>query len=89
MQPGEGRLRPAEAASFAIGSGEFVAECAEVGQQGGKLAPDRLRVLDYCRMGPSDGDRRTADAWMPFFTRDALPDQDLADVAAMIDGQKW
>jgi mono/diheme cytochrome c family protein len=55
----------------------------------GSLAPDRLRVMDYCRMGPSEGDRRTADAWMPFFTRDALPDQDLADVAAMIDGQKW
>ena len=27
--------------------------------------------------------------WMPFFTRDALPDQDLADVAAMVEGQKW
>jgi mono/diheme cytochrome c family protein len=55
----------------------------------GATAPDRLRVMDYCRMGPSPGDRATADAWMPFFTPDALPDQDLADVAAMVDGQKW
>ena len=55
----------------------------------GSLAPDRLRVMDYCRMGPSPGDRASADCWMPFFTRDVLPDQDLADVAAMVEGGKW
>jgi len=54
-----------------------------------KLAPDRRRVIDYVRSGPRPTDRRTADAWMPFFTPDVLPDQDLADVAEMIDGGKW
>jgi mono/diheme cytochrome c family protein len=55
----------------------------------GEQAPDRLRVLDYVRSGPRPSDRKTADSWMPSFTADALPDQDLADVAALIDGGKW
>ena len=55
----------------------------------GDLAPDRLRVLDYVRSGPTKSDRATADAWMPPFTPDSLPDQDLADVAEVIDGGKW
>ncbi len=55
----------------------------------GEDAPDRLRVLDYVRSGPRPSDRKTADAWMPSFTADALPDQDLADVAALIGGGKW
>jgi mono/diheme cytochrome c family protein len=55
----------------------------------GDLAPDALRVIDYCRSGPTKSDRATADAWMPFFAPDSLPDQDLADVAALIDGGEW
>ncbi len=55
----------------------------------GKLAPDRRRVIAYVRGGPGPTDRRTADAWMPFFTPDVLPDQDLADLAELIDGGAW
>jgi len=55
----------------------------------GKLAPDRRRVIDYVRSGPRPTDRRTADAWMPVFTPDVLPDQDLADLAELVDGGKW
>ena len=55
----------------------------------GKTAPDRRRVIDYVRGGPRPSDRKTADAWMPFFTPDTLPDQDLADLAALIDGGAW
>ncbi len=55
----------------------------------GDEAPDRLRVIDYVRSGPRPSDRKTADAWMPSFTADSLPDQDLADVAALVDGGKW
>jgi mono/diheme cytochrome c family protein len=55
----------------------------------GDLAPDRFRVMDYVRSGPRPSDRRTADAWMPAFSPDVLPDQDLADVAALIDGGQW
>jgi mono/diheme cytochrome c family protein len=51
--------------------------------------PDRFQVIEYVRTGPSPAGRKAADAWMPFFTPDALPDQDLADVAALIDGRKW
>jgi mono/diheme cytochrome c family protein len=55
----------------------------------GGNAPDRFRVVDYCRNGPTRTDRESMDAWMPFFTPDALPDQDLADLAALIDGGEW
>ena len=55
----------------------------------GDLAPDRFRVLSYVRRGPNESERKTGDAWMPFFTPDTLPDQDLADVAELIDGGKW
>ena len=55
----------------------------------GATSPDRLRVIDYVRAGPTKSERDTADAWMPLFTPDVLPDQDLADVAELIDGQKW
>jgi mono/diheme cytochrome c family protein len=55
----------------------------------GPTAPDRFRVLDYVRSGPRASDVKTAGAWMPFFTPDALPDQDLADVAALVDEGKW
>jgi hypothetical protein len=46
-------------------------------------------VIDYVRSGPRPTDRRTADAWMPSFPPDILPDQDLADLAALIDGGAW
>ncbi len=55
----------------------------------GDLAPDRFRVVSYARTGPNRSERETWDRWMPFFTPDALPDQDLADVAALVDGGKW
>lgn len=55
----------------------------------GELAPDRFRVIDYVRNGPTKTDMQTYDCWMPFFTPDVLPDQDLADVAALIDEGAW
>jgi mono/diheme cytochrome c family protein len=55
----------------------------------GATSPDRLRVIDYVRAGPTKSERETADAWMPAFTPDVLPDQDLADVAELIDTQGW
>jgi mono/diheme cytochrome c family protein len=51
----------------------------------GKEAPERERVIDYVRRGPS-GKERAAGAWMPPFTPDVLPDRDLAALAALIDG---
>lgn len=55
----------------------------------GDLAPDRLRVLSYVRSGPNRSERETHDMWMPAFGPDSLPDQDLADVAVLIDEAKW
>ncbi len=55
----------------------------------GDTSPDGFRVIDYVRSGPSKAERQASDTWMPFFTPDALPDQDLADVAALADGKKW
>lgn len=55
----------------------------------GPLAPDRFRVLDYVRSGPRPTESKTAGAWMPAYSTDSLPDQDLADVAELIDAAKW
>ncbi len=55
----------------------------------GDLAPDARRVIAYARRGPSEAERKSADAWMPAFGADVLPDQDLADLAALIEGGTW
>jgi mono/diheme cytochrome c family protein len=55
----------------------------------GPTAPDRFRVIDYVRSGPRPTESRTAGAWMPAYAPDSLPDQDLADVAELIDAAKW
>jgi mono/diheme cytochrome c family protein len=51
--------------------------------------PSRSRVVAYCRSGPTAQARDGMDAWMPWFSPDALPDRDLADVAAFLDGDGW
>lgn len=81
------------------GRAVFAAACALCHGSGGPdalgptlrddTAPDARRVIAYVRSGPGDAERRTGDAWMPFFTPDALPDQDLADLAALVGGGKW
>lgn len=46
----------------------------------------RSRTIEVVRRGPDGAARKGMDAWMPWFTPDVLPDQDLADVAAWLDG---
>ncbi len=57
--------------------------------RGDSQAPDRWRVIEYVRAGPDRAAREQIDAWMPWFTPDVLPDQDLADVAALLEGDDW
>ena len=57
--------------------------------KGDMQAPDRWRVIDYVRSGPTKADRESIDAWMPFFTPDILPDQDLSDVATLLESGDW
>ncbi len=59
------------------------------GLRGKTQAPDRFRVIEYCRSGPTRQDRENSDAWMPFLTPDVLPDQDLSDVATLLEADDW
>ena len=82
------RGRAAWARACALCHGDGSGNAVGPSLRGGN-APDRFRVIDYVRNGPTRTDRESMDAWMPFFTPDALPDQDLADLAALIDGGEW
>lgn len=52
--------------------------------RGSRSAPSRRQTIEYVRSGPNRSSRESKGAWMPWFTADILPDQDLADVATFL-----